>query len=148
MIKKVVTVKELLEWFGGYIAKDENGSIYIYHLQPTLDLENKAWNFNLKDKSFERLSNLFEVPELEDVDWKDSLRCPKGRREIPTEETPIGTKVWVRNNRHEDWRKSLFSEIDLLNMEFVVFNDSWKKFSFSFCEIATEEDIKNGFRED
>ena len=147
MKKKTVTIKELLGWFEGYIAKDENGSIYLYQSKPGIDFKNKKWNPKRIDDNFESRYNLFGVFELRDVDWKDSLRCPKIKRKIPTEKTPVGTRVWVRDVNYHNWRKGNFFTVHSDNT-FSILLDRWQTIHYDFCEIATEEDIKNGFRED
>jgi len=146
MKKKVVTIKELLEWFEGYIAKDKDGDIYLYNNQPSLNVKESVWDTqeNSNFINFANLNYLFKVPELKDVDWKDSLRCPKVTREIPTKETPVGTKVWVRHNNC-DWRRGIFFKVGI---NFLVFGPDWQIRYFKFCEIATKEDKINDRRED
>ena len=138
MNKKTVTVDWLIKEFGfAARAKKENSKIYGYVniLPKRIDY----YNYEFYEGKIILLSDLFNIPELDGIDWKDSLRT----REIaPDENTPKDTKVWVRNHINSSWVRGYLSGV--IDGEFFCFYcgcTSWSEYRtkiWKYCKLAEE----------
>ena len=146
MNKKIATLEELFKDFGFVaISKDENGKIYGSDNIPEKD--NKCWVYHEGDIE---LTELFDIPELDDIKWEDSLRY--GLIEPTKKNFKNDAKVYVRNALNHEWKEAHLASFEPLNgggKFFGVWEHGRTSFTcnensdyidyYQYCKYAPEE---------
>ena len=101
MNKKLTTIEDLFKGFGfACIFKDQNGKIYGSNSAP-VKINSKCW----QESEFDTLlTDLFDIPEFDDVKWEDSLRY--GLIEPTKENFRNDARVYVKREEGAEWRRA------------------------------------------
>lgn len=145
MVKKLTTVEDLFKDFGFVtIYKDPKGNIYGANCVPVKT--NGYW----KDSEFDTLlTELFDIPELDEVNWEKSLQY--GLIEPTKENFKLDAKVFVRNDSSQPWLTAHLASLseDVQGRPFGVWAEGKTSFTlesdpefifcYQYCKYAPEE---------
>ena len=116
-----------------WIAKDENGEIYLYSFKPEILADNR-WIISKTDGSYLRVTSIFDLQDLIELPWRDSLHQIIDGELVKFHDLKVDDKILVRDNEYQEWKKRHFSHF-LASGNIAAFNEGTTSFtSDSWCD--------------
>jgi hypothetical protein len=95
-----------------WIAKDEDGRIFLYRGRPEISFFKPLWVAKDSGCCLDETVHLFSIPDL--GHWRDSLHeiLPDGSLRKPLPDLKVDDKILVKFTDHGPWERRHFSHYD------------------------------------